>query len=179
MKNNKFEKLTVAKLSKYVLEENNNWIYVIVLVILSAFSYIRIIQIPQLIANYTNLNGLLYKFSTLFGIYTISAIVYRKLSLDFESIIQTFALKTLLSKLLKKQEEEYTGLIPNSVTADVVHLMHGMANIISSICDNLPIVISMLFVFIFTLTNFGGGLASIFLLSLITQIFIISNYLKN
>lgn len=178
MKNNKFEKLTVLKLSKYILQENNNWIYAILLVILSAFSYIKIIQIPKLIANYKSVPMLLYKFSILYGIYTMSSIIYRKLSLDFESIIQTFSLKTFLSKLLKKQEEESKGLIPNSVTSDAVSVIYGMGNIISSICDNFPILISTVFVFIFIIKNFGIGLGSIFLLNLSIQAFIISKFSK-
>ena len=48
-----------------------------------------------------------------------------------------------------------------------------MANIISAISDNLPIIISVIFVFIFTAKNFGIKLSLIFILSILLQIFVI------
>jgi ABC-type multidrug transport system fused ATPase/permease subunit len=171
MKN--YPKLTISNLIYFLLKKDNNWLLMLLLIILSCVSYIGSIMFPQLLSNFTNIEIILPKFIFLFIFYTLGMLLHKKISLMFVTKTQTIYFEKILSDLLRRQEEERSQLIPNSVFTDISLFTRDISVILEIFTDNLPILISILFIFLFILKNIGINLSLVFLLNIIIQTFAI------
>ncbi len=172
---NNYDKITLKKFFKILLSKGHNLRTLVLLFVLSSFNYLRIISIPVLLTN-ENLNKVWLNFIIQFTIYIIAMIIYKKISLSFEADLRKDTLKLFLSRLLLKQEEEYTGLIPNSVYTDVYQIKSNIANIIGQFTDSLPILMSSFLLYFYNLKNYGFFLANIFIISLIISFITLKNF---
>ncbi|VVU95650.1 ABC transporter [seawater metagenome] len=160
------------------LKENNNWRYPLFSILLSIFTFIKIISIPLLIANIQEANNLISKFSIYFIIYGISIILYRRINLKFEAILNQVILSKTISGILRKQEMSKEQLIPNSVYVEISYLVRDVSTCLYFCGYIFPLIISVGFVSIYIFKKIGLKVGILFIFSLILTYFYLFNESK-
>ncbi|VVU95651.1 ABC transporter [seawater metagenome] len=163
--------LTLSKFLLYCLKKNKKGVFLLIQIILSFFTYIRIITLPTLVAEFNNSSWFFKKFIMYFSIYCISIWGYIYSAATFEQGMQTFIYKYLFKKLLKKQEiNERKNIIPNSVYLDISLIVRDSATVLSYFTRIAPNLISMIFVLFYIIKNLNIKIFLLYLIGFIWQI---------
>ncbi|VVU95654.1 hypothetical protein CPAV1605_1407 [seawater metagenome] len=140
------------------------------LLTLSLVNYIRIISIPILLTSQFT-NNLFKNFVAQFGIYVSIMLIIKKFSLIFEATLKSDVMKLLLNRIITKQEQEYIGLIPNTVFADISSFKTQLSSVLGQSTDSISILISIILVLIYNFKNYGVYFGIFFLSTLIATIY--------
>ncbi len=173
-----YEDLTITQLIKYFLKEENNLYLTLLLIILSCSVYIRIIYIPGLLSNITNINLFIKMFFSFFLIYNIFILIYKKIEFIYISNTQKFIFKELLTNLIKKQQEEISGKCPQSVFVNIVLWAKEFSLLFVYFITILPFLVSLIFNYSFLFKKFNLIISTSFIL-IITLQFLIVYYMKD
>ena len=173
-----YEGLTIMQLIKDFLIEDKNLYLTLSLLILSCSVYIRIIFIPGLISNITNIDLFIKMFSSFFLIYNILILIYKKIEFIYIANTQKFIFKKICFNLIKKQQEEISGKCPQSVFVNIVLWAKEFSLLFVYFFTILPFLVSLIFNYNFLFKKFNLILSSSFVLIIILQ-FLIVYYMKD